>query len=240
MGARSGAPHVLESRSCGRIHVARTIKVRSRQPSARPTDCVARSKIRKTRRPGRTNWYQFRARSSNGLSIWIKCPRHLRFVFCQPTLWSRFQPARAFLSNTTHEATEGLSQSGCGDDNGWRKPREGGLVNAVSILRRQTNRSAQDRLPRPQFISPPAMCLLRVPLQYPRKTSTLEPRGAQVAWSAPFEKRMEEAPSFCVAWKVRGDILWRGFQTISCSAPRGPHRTGKAHPETKSRQSRPS
>ena len=68
------------------------------------------------------------------------------------------------------------------DDN---NPKEGGAPDALSILRRQTNRSAQDCLPRPQLVSPPAMCLLRVPLQHPRKAGTLEPRGAEMAGTAP-------------------------------------------------------
>ena len=45
---------------------------------------------------------------------------------------------------------------------------------ALSILRRPTNGSAQDRLPRSQLVSPPEMPLLRVSLQYPREASTLE------------------------------------------------------------------
>lgn len=50
-----------------------------------------------------------------------------------------------------------------------------GVRDALSTLRRQTNRSAQDGLPRPQLISPPAMRPLRVPLQYPREASAVEP-----------------------------------------------------------------
>lgn len=50
--------------------------------------------------------------------------------------------------------------------------KAGGYKNALSILRRQTNRSAQDRLSRPQLLSPPAMPLLRIPLQHHRRRAT--------------------------------------------------------------------
>ena len=52
--------------------------------------------------------------------------------------------------------------------------------------------SAQNSLPRPQLVSPPTMRLLRVPLQYPRKASTLEPRGTKMARAPTLPERMED------------------------------------------------
>jgi hypothetical protein len=60
----------------------------------------------------------------------------------------------------------------------------------LSILRRQTNRSAQDRVPRSQLLSPPAMPLLRVSLRYPGEASTVEPRGSEVARAPSIAERM--------------------------------------------------
>lgn len=109
--------------------------------------------------------------------------------------------------------------------------------NALSILWRQTNRSTQNRLPRPQFVSPPALCILRIPLQYPRKASTLEPRGTEVAGAATISERMEERADIGAAREVRGGVLWSRFQAGWNKPPCGPHCAGEADPAIKSRQS---
>ena len=76
------------------------------------------------------------------------------------------------------------------------------MFDAVSILRRQTNRSTQDGLPRPQLVSPPAMPLLRVSLQYPREASMLEPRGSEVAGTAAIAEGMGESADASSAGEV--------------------------------------
>jgi len=55
------------------------------------------------------------------------------------------------------------------------------------------NSGAQDRVPRPQLVSPPEMPLLRVSLQYPREGSSLEPSGAEVAGAPPIKEGMGES-----------------------------------------------
>jgi len=107
----------------------------------------------------------------------------------------------------------------------------------LSILWRQTNRSAENSLPRTQFVSMPAMPLLRVPFQHARKAGALESHGAQVARTASVAERMEEASRGCVARKVRIGILRRGFQTGQRPSPCGPHRACEAHSTITGRQS---
>ena len=84
---------------------------------------------------------------------------------------------------------------------------KGGTRNALSTLRRQTNRSAQDGLPWPQLVSPPAMRPLRVPLQYPRKASALEPCGTEVAGTSPIPEGMEESSEIGTTWELRGRVV---------------------------------
>lgn len=55
------------------------------------------------------------------------------------------------------------------------------------------------------------MRLLRVPIQYPRKASTLESRGAEVAGTAPITEGMEERADVSIGWEVRCGVLWSGF-----------------------------
>jgi len=76
------------------------------------------------------------------------------------------------------------------------------MLYALSILRRQTNRSAQDGVSRSQLVSPPAMPLLRVPLQYPRKASALEPRRTKMAGTATISEGMEERADISTSWEV--------------------------------------
>ena len=112
-------------------------------------------------------------------------------------------------------------------------------ADALSILWRQTNRSAKDGLSRPQLVSPPAMHLLRVPLQYPRKASTLESGGAEVAGGATIPEGMEEMSDGRTTWEVRGRVVRRRFQTGWDHPPCGPHCASEAHPAIRSWQSRP-
>ena len=96
---------------------------------------------------------------------------------------------------------------------------------------------AKDRLPRPQLVSPPAMRLLRVPLQYPRKASTLEPRGTEVAGAATIPEGMEEMSDVSTAGEMRGRVVRCGFQAGWNQPPCGPHRASEAYPAIKSWQS---
>ena len=82
------------------------------------------------------------------------------------------------------------------------RPPKGETHDALSILRRQTNRSAKDRVPRPQFLSPPEMPLLRVSLQYPREARTMEPRGSEVARAPSIAERMGQSAGASSAWEV--------------------------------------
>src|SRR5229473_1731190 len=83
------------------------------------------------------------------------------------------------------------------------------------------------------------MCLLRLPLQYPRKTGTLEPRGQEVAGATTIPEGMEEISECSIVWEVRGAVLRSGFQAGWNKPPCGPHCTGEANPAIKSWQSRP-
>src|SRR5260370_2610950 len=78
-----------------------------------------------------------------------------------------------------------------------------GCKDALSILRRQTNRSAHDGLPCPPHLSPPAMPPLRLSLQYPREASTMEPCRAEVARPPPFAEGMGKSADAGSAGKVR-------------------------------------
>ena len=78
------------------------------------------------------------------------------------------------------------------------------------------------------------MRLLRVPLQYPREASTLEPRGAKVARAATISERMEERADIGAAWEVRSGIVRVGLQTDWNQPTRGSHRASKAYTATKS------
>ena len=80
------------------------------------------------------------------------------------------------------------------------------MHDALSILRQQSNRSAQDGLPRPQLVSPPAMCFLRLSLRYP-EAGALEPRGSEVARAATIPEGMEETPDVSTVWEVRGRVM---------------------------------
>jgi hypothetical protein len=93
---------------------------------------------------------------------------------------------------------EGVLSVGCGNND----PAEGGMFDALSILRRQTNRSAQDGVPRSQFVSPSAMPPLRVSLQYPREAGALEPRGSEMAGTTPIEERMGDSADASSAGEV--------------------------------------
>src|SRR5258708_19457252 len=73
------------------------------------------------------------------------------------------------------------------------------------------------------------MRLLRIALRHPRKASTLEPRGAEVAGSATITEGMEEAPDVSTVWEVRGRVLRRGFQPGWDQSPCGSHCAGEAH-----------
>src|SRR6266478_773716 len=112
-------------------------------------------------------------------------------VFASPhTLFDR-NSGRVVISpqQKVGDWAEGVLSVGCGNND----PTEGGMFDALSILRRQTNRSTQDGLPRPQLVSPPAMPLLWVSLQYPREASTLEPRGSKVARAPSITERMGQS-----------------------------------------------
>ena len=93
---------------------------------------------------------------------------------------------------------EGVLSVGCGNND----PAEGGMFDALSILRRQTNRSAQDGLSRSQFVSPPTMSLLRVSLQYAGEASTMEPGGSEVAGASPLAEGMGESADTSPAGEV--------------------------------------
>lgn len=56
------------------------------------------------------------------------------------------------------------------------------------------------------------MRLLRVPLQYPRKASALEPRGSEVAGTTPISEGMEESSVVGGTWELRGGVVWSGVQ----------------------------
>src|SRR5258708_17286483 len=73
------------------------------------------------------------------------------------------------------------------------------------------------------------MRLLRVTVQYPRKASTLEPRGSEVAGVATLTEGMEETPDVSTVWEVRGRVLRRGFQAGWDHPSCGPHCAGEAH-----------
>src|SRR5258708_34213176 len=83
------------------------------------------------------------------------------------------------------------------------------------------------------------MRLLRVPLQYPRKAGTLEPRGTEVAGATTIPEGMEEISECSIVWEVRGRVMRGRLQAGWNKPPCGPHCTGEAHSAIKSRQSRP-
>ena len=109
----------------------------------------------------------------------------------------------------------------------------------MSILRRQSNRSAEDGLPGPQLVPAPPVPLLRLAIQYAGKAGTVEPGGAELAWAPPVAERMEKASSSHAEGEVRSGILSGRFQTGRSPVPRRPYCAGKAHQAIKSRQSRP-
>ena len=74
------------------------------------------------------------------------------------------------------------------------------MIDALSILRRQTNRGGQYSLPRSQLLSLSALPLLPVPLQHAREAGAMEPRQSEMAGTAPIPEGMEETPDGSASW----------------------------------------